>query len=307
MQENGGTEAPRHRIERAASGYRVIGPGVLVWEPTLGEAAERREELEGGRVRFPPGSLASEGEPPWPGGVVYGPIRSRRLGVSLGIDLSPAGRRACNFDCVYCQGPPPGADAGRAGGAWPAPAAVAAALSEALRGAPSLDSITFSGHGEPTLHPDFPEVVDDVLAVASRERPGVEVRILSNGSRAVVPAVRAALDRLTERIVKLDAEPQRVSRPAPGAPLGALLHGLGLLRDVTVQSCFVEGDFANTGAASVAEWADLLAELRPRAVQVYTIDRQPLLGGVLPAAAAALEEIACRLRARTAIEAGVFP
>jgi wyosine [tRNA(Phe)-imidazoG37] synthetase (radical SAM superfamily) len=123
----------------------------------------------------------------------------------------------------------------------------------------------------------------------------------------VVPAVRAALDRLDERIVKLDADPQRVSRPAPSAPLGTLVHALSLLRDVTVQSCFVEGDFANTGEASVAEWAELLAELRPRAVQVYTIDRQAARGGVLPASAALLEEIACRLRARTGIDAGVFP
>jgi wyosine [tRNA(Phe)-imidazoG37] synthetase (radical SAM superfamily) len=131
------------------------------------------------------------------------------------------------------------------------------------------------------------------------------VRILTNASRALRPAVRAALDELDERIVKLDASPERIEKPHR-VPLGGLLAGLALLRDFSVQSCFVEGAAANTDAPSIADWIDLLAELRPRAVQIYTIDLPAASTDVLPAAAARLEEIACHLRARTGIEAGVY-
>jgi len=231
--------------------------------------------------------------------LIYGPVLSRRLGLSLGLDLTPVGCRVCNFDCVYCLYPRRRERRERP--RWPTPEAVAMSLREALLRTGSLDSITISGHGEPTLHPRFREVVDTILAVARRLRPATPVRILTNGSRAVLPEVRAALDLLDERIVKLDAELERMS--GQGAGYGAILYGLLSLRDVTLQSCFVEGSASNTSENSIREWTDLVAEMRPRGVQIYTIDREPADSDARPVTAGHLARVARRLEERTGIEA----
>jgi wyosine [tRNA(Phe)-imidazoG37] synthetase (radical SAM superfamily) len=132
------------------------------------------------------------------------------------------------------------------------------------------------------------------------------VRILTNGSGAVCPDVREALDRLDERIVKLDADLVRVSRPSGRAPLGAIVSGIVFLRDVTLQACFVEGAVSNTGGEAIRDSVYLVREINPRAVQIYTIDRWAAHARVRPVAPAHLEEIACSLRARTGIEASVY-
>ncbi len=296
--------APRYRIERADEGYRVVGEGLLIWEPTLGEAAERRDELESSGWRYPlqprPEHASSEDSP----AMVYGPVTSRRLGRSLGVNFTPPGCRVCSFDCVYCE-----CGRGRREGPgvrWPAPGALEAALSHALAHAGPLDSITISGHGEPTLHPRFGAAAAAVLAESHRARPGVPVRILTNGSRAGRAEVRRALDLLDERIVKVDAGWERVNRPSTDCDPEALLPSLARLRNVTVQSCFVEGAVRNVDEHTVRRWAEFLAKLRPGAVQIYTIDRQPAESDVRPTHPAQLEEIACMLRDRTGINARVY-
>jgi wyosine [tRNA(Phe)-imidazoG37] synthetase (radical SAM superfamily) len=283
-------------------GYRVLGPGLVIWEPSLGEAVERFDELEElGDARTPAVSRAPA--PPFES-IVYGPVRSRRLGRSLGVNLSPPGIRVCNYACQYCAVP---LRAGRGRRArWPSPEETAAALADALPRTGELDSITISGHGEPTLHPRFAEVVEAVMAVARAARPGTPVRILTNASGAAFGPVREALDRLDERIVKLDADVERVCSPAPGAPLGATLTSVARLRDVTLQSCFVAGSGGNTAVAAVDEWIELVAEVRPLAVQVYTIDLPPARAALRPASRTRLEEIAELLRARTGLPARVY-
>jgi wyosine [tRNA(Phe)-imidazoG37] synthetase (radical SAM superfamily) len=240
-----------------------------------------------------------------PGAVVYGPLESRRLGRSLGINLTPPGCRACNFECVYCEVPrrPWGEPDGLW---WPTPAHLVEALELALPRCGRLDSITLSGAGEPTLHPRFDAAVAAVLGQARRARLGVPVRILTNGTGAVRPEVRAALDRLDERIVTLDANPEAINRPHPRAPLGGVVQALALLRDVTLQSCFVGGEVSNAGGAAVREWIELVAALRPARVQIYTISRKPAAHDVWPLPLERLEAIGARLRARTGIRARVF-
>jgi wyosine [tRNA(Phe)-imidazoG37] synthetase (radical SAM superfamily) len=294
--------APRYRIERAHRGYRVLGPDILIWEPTLGEAQERREELEVAPWRWAPAAT------PWrashPHAVVYGPVMSRRLGRSLGIDLTPPGHRICSLECVYCDcGDLPRHGAGMR---WPTTREVRVALEAAFQSDPALQSITFSGHGEPTLHPRFPEIVDEVLEALVWSGATVPVRILTNGTQVLRAPVREALDRLDERIVKLDAEAQRVDRPPKRHPFGSRVFALAMLRDITLQSCFVCGAVANVERESVVAWAGLVGQLSPRRVQIYTIDAQPAAGSILPVAATQLEEIACELRARTGIDAQVF-
>lgn len=296
---------PRYRIERACRGYRVVGEGVFAWEETLREAAECREELvdatDAAEALFTPTTL--------PGGapiaaIAYGPVASRRFGRSLGIDLTPRGCRACNFDCVYCEF----GDVPRLEGCmrWPSAGDVRHALMQALVDADRIDSITISGHGEPTLHPHFAAATAEILGEARRSRSDVPVRILTNGTLATRPTVRRALDQLDERIVVLDAAAGRVNRPARGCPLGALVAGLLLLRDVSVQSCFIGGAISNCDPPCVGAWAELVAELRPRRVQIHTINRRPARADVRPLVGAQLEEIACVLRARTGIEAEVY-
>lgn len=239
-----------------------------------------------------------------PGSLVYGPLVSRRLGRSLGINFTPSGCRACNFDCVYCEVPRQAWGEPDSFG-WPTPAQISEALETALPRCGRLDSITISGAGEPTLHPDFASAVAAVLVQTRRARPRVPVRILTNGTGAVRPEVRAALDRLGECIVTLDADPEAINQPQASAPLGGVVQALSLLRRVTLQSCFVDGEISNSSDAAVRAWADLVRELRPERVQIYTINRKPAAHDVWPVSRGRLEEIAALLRARTGIRARV--
>jgi hypothetical protein len=144
-------------------------------------------------------------------------------------------------------------------------------------------------------------LVEAALEEARRTRPEVPVRILTNGSRAIFPEVRRAPDRLDERIIKLEADPERMS--GVRVAYGAILFGLALLRDVTLHSCFVEGWLSNTGEGCVEDWIELVAEIRPRSGQVHTIDRKPVQAHVWPVPASRLAGIAVRLRGRTGIDA----
>lgn len=239
-----------------------------------------------------------------PGALIYGPLTSRRLGRSLGVNLMRPGRTVCSFRCVYCEYPRQ--QCPRPFGDWPTTTAVVSALAEALRECGPLDSITISGVGEPTEHPDFGLMVDAILGEARRERPGLPVRILTNGANTIYPDIRRALDRLDERIVTVDAAPERVDRPEARSPLGGIVQGLSLLRDFTAQSCFVGGHFDNTSHAVVADWVERLDEMRPRLVQIFTLCRPAATCGAQPVSRARLDEIARVLRQRTGIEGRVF-
>lgn len=301
--ERNGKPTPRYRIERGAVGYRVVGAGFLQWEATLKDAMACRDELEWPGWHYsllPPIDSDNPGSPPGKA-VVYGPVASRRLGRSLGVNLVPPGARVCSFDCVYCD---VCGKARRSG--WPTVDRIESALAEELAQLGPLDSITISGDGEPTLHPRFAAAVAAVLRVARRMRPDVPVRILTNGSSAVRAEVRRALDSLDERIVMLDAAAEHVDRPSRGCPLGAIVHALLLLKDVTVQACFIDGVVSNVRGDFIRRWVDLVQEVRPHAVQITTIDRAPWKRDVRPVSQDQLEEIACLLRERTGIEAGIF-
>jgi wyosine [tRNA(Phe)-imidazoG37] synthetase (radical SAM superfamily) len=295
---------PVFGIERGVTGYIVRGDDASVWRPTLGSALEVRDAMEPLKSQRrplprPPGRRSRP-----PGAVVYGPVQSRRFGRSLGVNLMRPGLTECAFRCVYCEYPRQSCPDPL--GDWPTPAGVAMALERAFTRFRQLDSITISGCGEPTRHPQFSTVVGGVLYVARRAQPGVPVRILTNGERAFRPEVRTALDRLDERIVTLDAAPESADRPSARAPLGGIVQGISLLRDFTAQSCFFDGAVSNVGDAAVRDWAELVGELRPRSVQIFTLSRRPAAVDVQPVAPDQLEEIACVLRARTGIEGVVF-
>ena len=241
----------------------------------------------------PPGNY-EQGTFLWEG-IINGPVRSRRLGVSLGLNLIPLHSKLCTFDCPYCEC---GRDTVKAPGSrWPSPDLVADALRKTLErmDAPP-DYVTFAGNGEPTMHPRFPVVVARVLEVRDAIAPASRVCVMSNGLSAGRPAIRAALDRLDERLMKLDPGPtQDVS--GVRYDRARLVEDLRALSDVTVQAMVVDGPgYSGATDDAIDDWLRALARLKPKAVQVYSIARPPADARVTPVARERLEAIAARAR-----------
>ena len=227
--------------------------------------------------------------------MVYGPVRSRRLGVSLGVNLLPQRSKICSFNCPYCQC---GFNTPRATGSrWPSPDEVLHSLTRALaRLTAPPDWITFSGNGEPTLHPRFAVVVDRVLAARDAAAPKARVAILSNGLTVGERAVRAALLRLDARIMKLDPGPMA---KVNGASYDAerLVTQYQSLKPYTLQAMVVKGQgWDGSSDASLAAWLSLVARADPDAVQIYSLARPPADARVLNVARERLDVMATAIR-----------
>ena len=210
-------------------------------------------------------------------GAVYGPILSRRLGRSLGVNLAPGRTKVCNFNCAYCQYGPT-----RPSGTvpWPDPDAIVGAVDAALAQGIRVDHITVAGNGEPTLHPAFARIVDGLVAVRDRRLPGVKLAILSNGATLNRLDVVHGLMRFDERYMKLDAGDATTLFRMNACPvsLGRLIADLRDLGAFTLQSMFVcdaDGVVDNTTPGAVAAWLDAVSTIRPDAVHVYSLDRTP--------------------------------
>lgn len=227
--------------------------------------------------------------------LAYGPVRSRRLGVSLGVNLMPQRSKLCSFDCPYCSC---GFNTPRAEGSrWPSPDEVVHSLTRALARLPAPpDCITFSGNGEPTLHPRFAVVVDRVLTARAATVPQARVGILSNGLTAGQQVVRDALMRLDTRIMKLDPGPMdRVN----GAryDVDQLADDYRALKPYAVQAMVVKGrDWDGSSDESVASWLPRLARAQPDAVQLYSLARRPADANVLNVPRERLDAMAIAIR-----------
>jgi len=227
--------------------------------------------------------------------IINGPVRSRRLGLSLGLNILPPRSKLCTFDCPYCEC---GFNTPKAEGEkWPSPDVVADALRKTLTLSGVIpDWVTFAGNGEPTMHPRFPQVVDRVLATRAELAPSLKVGILSNGLSAGKPAIREALGRLDMRFMKLDPGPV-LQVNGVAYERETLVANYRGLRDVTVQAMVVEGEgWSGASDEAVAEWLDVLARVAPVAVQLYSLDRAPADPGVKAVARERLMEIADRAR-----------
>ena len=217
---------------------------------------------------------------------VFGPIYSRRLGHSLGINLLPQEGKLCNFDCIYCEC---GWNAdGRGDTRIPTAAEVRAALEDKLsalmlEGTP-IDSITFSGDGEPTLNPEFPRIVDDTLFLRDTYYPKAKVSVLSNATRAHVPEVFAALRKVDNPILKLDAATDEqvalVNRPVGRYHVADVVKAMERFQgNFVLQTMFLKGPGWES-AQWAGEWMDIVRHLKPREVMVYTIDRETPMKGL---------------------------
>src|SRR4051812_5895319 len=248
--------------------------------------------------------------------IVYGPVRSRRLGASLGINLLPPGLKVCNMDCAYCQyGWSRGVTRHRGqGGGWPSAAAVitavAARVEEAAERNELIDRLTIAGHGEPTLHPDFEAIVLGLRELRDRLAPRMPIAVLSNSTTILWPDVHRALTLLDERFMKLDAgDPVTFARLNGGrASIRHVIDGLHTVSPMTVQALFVRdrnGAIDNSTPAAVEHWLWALETARAERVHVYTIDRRPALHSLAPVPERRLREIAGHVR-RMGIPAEVF-
>ena len=212
---------------------------------------------------------------------VFGPIRSRRLGDSLGINLLPEKGKICNFDCIYCEC---GWNKdGRNDTRLPKAAEVREALETKLKqlvadGTP-VDSITFSGDGESTINPDFPQIIDDTLALRDKYYPSAKVSVLSNATQVHRPEVFTALRKVDNPIMKIDAPTnelvEKINKPAPGYDVGRVVEALKQFDgDFVLQTMFLKSkDFDSSSPEVLNGWMDIVRLLKPREVMAYTIDR----------------------------------
>jgi wyosine [tRNA(Phe)-imidazoG37] synthetase (radical SAM superfamily) len=214
--------------------------------------------------------------------IVFGPIYSRRLGSSLGVNLLPSKGKLCNFDCVYCEC---GWNKdGISDKVFHALDAIEAALEEKISKAISegvhIDSITFSGNGEPTVHPDFPKVIEVTLRLRDKYFPQAKVSVLSNATLIGRPAVAEALMKVDNPILKIDASSdeliEKMNKPVGRYRLSETGEALKKFDgNFILQTMFLRSsDFNIVDPEALAGWMDIVRETRPREIMVYTIDRE---------------------------------
>ena len=213
-------------------------------------------------------------------GIIYGPINSRRLGSSLGVNLLPADFKACPFNCAYCQygyTPIKGFITESNDIDFPSVSQVIDALTDALDEYPCVNYITFSGNGEPTIHPHFPEVVHEIKRVKSKIAPRAHLAILSNSAMVSKDNIRRALAELDDRFMKLDAGNEetfkKYNRPHRSVTFDSIIDGLKKLDSIVIQTLFTSGEHGNSSEKQISDWIDKIAEIKPLECHIYSIDR----------------------------------
>ena len=240
---------------------------------------------------------------------IYGPIHSRRLGMSLGINLMPNDGKICSFDCLYCEAGFNAQGPGKDG--IPSHETVKRQLKkkfEEMKAAgQTLDVITFSGNGEPTLHPEFKKVVEEVLRLRTLYFPDAKVSVLSNSTMAGKPAVAEALRKVDNNILKLDsALPHTfrvLNRPtSPNClPEGVIADLKAFNGQCVVQTIMIRGEyngvrFDNTTDDELDALLSAYMQIKPREVMLYSIDRKTPAENLEKVSKEEMEQIAQRFR-----------
>jgi len=249
--------------------------------------------------------------------IIFGPVKSRRLGISLGINLLPLNKKFCNFDCLYCEC---GLGDMKNKGVLPKTEQVIAALDlklqELLAAGVVPDVLTFAGNGEPTLHPDFPAIVDAVVVLRDRWVPKAKISVLSNSSRIDKAEIRAALLKVDNNILKLDSAlestVQWLNRPVKkNYSIRQQIEYMQLFEGkLIVQTLFVRGTFLgkiidNTTEEEITAWIEALRKIKPLSVMIYTLDRETPVQSLEKIPLEELETIARRLQDATGISSTV--
>jgi wyosine [tRNA(Phe)-imidazoG37] synthetase (radical SAM superfamily) len=218
--------------------------------------------------------------------IIFGPVKSRRLGVSLGINLLPTKKKICNFNCIYCEC------------GWTRDIEIAVSrppsreevynaldlkLSELKKKNHTPDVITYAGNGEPTLHPDFPGIIDDTLSLRNKYFPEARVAVLSNATTISNPLIKAALLKVDQNILKLDSAFESTiklhNQPIVDINVEELINNLiGFEGKVIIQTLFLRGThngklIDNTTQVEIDAWLKAIERIKPSEVMIYTISR----------------------------------
>ncbi len=240
--------------------------------------------------------------------IIIGPIHSRRLGVSLGVNLLPTSSKICNFDCIYCEcGWNRDARSGDDKRGFASKDVVLSQLEEKLSQMNTPpDVITFAGNGEPTLHPNFETIIEGTISLRDRYAPSAKVAVLSNATRLSIPSVYRALQLVDQNILKLDAaRPSLISlinKPQGGYNVAHVIEQLASFKgEVIVQTMFLRGkcdgvDVDNTHEDELELWIDAIKKIAPKEVMLYSLDRTPPCSTLEAVSYEEMEEVAKRLR-----------
>ena len=241
--------------------------------------------------------------------IAYGPIHSRRLGTSLGMEIMPLDHKLCTFNCVYCElGWNTPVDHPKLPTREEIKAALEAKL-KSLSGNTDLDVITFSGNGEPTLHPDFLGIIEDTCALRDQYCPKAKVSVLSNSTQLGRPDVVQALRLCDNRILKLDAATDEMMRRID-LPVNEHLTVKQIIEwlaqfngDFTLQTCFLRGEHAgqridNTTPEELEAWYKAVDTMHPKQIMIYVIDRKTPEENLTKISREEMETIAAPLRTK---------
>lgn len=237
--------------------------------------------------------------------IVFGPVHSRRLGTSLGINLLPYDGKLCSFDCIYCEC---GLNKDfRTKTKLPDRQSVQLALKDKLLSLKNdgviLDVITFAGNGEPTMHPDFDSIIDDTIELRDKYYPNSKISVLSNGMHLDKPRVIDALKKTDNPILKLDSALEKTVRiiDRPNSPSYSVARQVERYKkfgsNFILQTMFIKGEFEgnqidNTTDEEISAWLELISDLKPREVMIYTIDRETPVKGLEKVSIEVLQKIA---------------
>lgn len=238
--------------------------------------------------------------------IVFGPVRSRRLGVSLGINLLPINSKICSFDCIYCEC---GWTDKKEKGRLPLREEVKNYLEERLQKmqlkGDELDVITYAGNGEPTLHPQFADIIDDTIVLRNKYFPWAKIAVLSNSTMLNKPIVIEALKKVDQNILKLDSAfdstIKLLNQPRVKFSAEELVKNLKAFEGrLIIQTLFLRGNFEgkpidNTTDIEVSSWLELIKEIKPMEVMVYTIARDTPAQGLEKVSLKELNAIAAKV------------
>lgn len=239
--------------------------------------------------------------------IVFGPVKSRRLGVSLGINLLPVDGKLCNFDCIYCECG--WNDSGKKHGSLPKRSEVKQALSERLlimtEEGTLPDVITFAGNGEPCMHPEFEGIIDDTIELRNSYCPMARIAVLSNSTLIHKENVRRALFKVDQNILKLDTVNEKsfhlINKPAPGLKPEKIIDDLKSFEGkIIIQTLFFRGYFDNekidnTTESELSGLIDAYHNISPEKIMIYTFERDTAAEGLTKISLPELNRIRDRL------------
>lgn len=239
--------------------------------------------------------------------IIFGPVHSRRLGLSLGVNLLPPDSKICSFDCIYCEcGWNRPGDRPRFNRREDVARLLTEKLSEMAAAGTPPDVITFAGNGEPTLHPQFEEIIDDTLKIRDALTPAAKVSVLSNATQIGRESVRRALLRVDNNILKLDSAfddtVRLIDNPQGDYSVAKTVANMKKFDGhITIQTLFLRGEYNgrrvdNATPEEVEAWLGLVAEIKPRGVMIYTIDRDTPAPNLEKVGVEELQRIAGRVR-----------